>query len=282
MPAFTLLGHPVAHSVSPAMHNAAADAIGMDYRYSATDVAPEDLPAVLERLRSGEWDGANVTIPHKQSVLPLLDELGETATALGAANTLVRDGTRLRGENTDVPGFLAELDLFGVELAGRPALILGAGGSARAVAFALLQRGAEVRILARNLPAAVQFARELHRATGGHLLNFEWTPTDLGDASQGCALAVNCTPLGMTPQTQSTPWFPVIPFPPNMLLYDLVYNPSETMLVRQARSHGLRAAGGLGMLVQQGALAFARWTGCQPPVEAMHAAAKKALKCLDS
>ncbi len=282
MPAFTLLGHPVAHSVSPAMHNAAAAVLRLDYEYTATDIAPEDLSAALARLRAGEWAGANVTIPHKQSVLPLLDELGETAATLGAVNTLLRDGEWLRGENTDVPGFLVEIDSFGVELVGRPALVFGAGGSARAVAFALLQRGAEVRILARNLPVAAQLARDLHRTTGGRLLNFEWTPTNLGDASQGCALAVNCTPLGMTPQPQSTPWFPVVPFPPKMLLYDLVYNPPETMLVRQARSHGLRAAGGLGMLVQQGALAFAHWTGYQPPVEAMHAAAKKALKCSDS
>ncbi len=277
MPVFTLLGHPVSHSVSPVMHNAAAVALGLDYQYTATDVAPEDLSATLERLRSGEWSGANVTIPHKQAVLPLLDELGETASALGAVNTLIRAGKHLRGENTDVSGFLTEIDSFELELAGRPALIFGAGGSARAVAFGLLQRGAEVRILARNLTRGAQLARELHSVTGGRLLNFEWTPTDLGQAAQGCALAVNCTPLGMTPDVHTTPWFPVVPFPDKILLYDLVYNPPETMLVRQARSHGLRAAGGMGMLVQQGALAFARWTGCQPPLESMRTAIRRAL-----
>ena len=277
MPMFTLLGHPVSHSVSPAMHNAAATALGLDYQYTATDVAPEDLSTTLERLRAGEWDGANVTIPHKQAVLPLLDELGETTAALGAVNTLIRVGERLRGENTDVPGFLAEIDSFEVELTERPALIFGSGGSARAVAFGLLQRGAEVRILARHLPTGAKLARELNRATGGRLLNFEWTPTDLGQASQGCVLAVNCTPLGMKPEVHSTPWFPVVPFPDKILVYDLVYNPQETMLVRQARSHGLRAAGGIGMLVHQGALAFARWTGCQPPLETMRTAAQRVL-----
>lgn len=277
MSIFTLLGHPVKHSVSPAMHNAAAAALGLTHRYIATDIAPNELQGALDRLRAGEWAGANVTIPHKQAVLPLVDELGETATTLGAANTLVCIGDRIRGENTDVHGFLSEIDSLEVQLEGKPVLIFGAGGSARAVAFGLLQRGAEVRILARNLRAGAQLAHEMHNATGGRLLNFEWNPTSLGQAAQGCTLAVNCTPLGMTPDLHTTPWFPVVPFPNNMLLYDLVYNPLETMLVRQARSHGLRAMGGIGMLVQQGALAFARWTGCRPPVETMRTAAYKAL-----
>ncbi len=277
MSVFTLLGHPVSHSVSPDMHNAAAAELGLDYQYTATDVTPENLSGALERLRAGEWAGANITIPHKEATLPLLDELSETAATLGAVNTLIPVGERIRGENTDVPGFLAEIDSFEVELAGRPALIFGAGGSARAVAFGLLQRGAEVRILARNLSAGAQLARELHSTTKGRLLNFEWTPTDLGQAAQGCTLAVNCTPLGMTPEVHRTPWFPVVPFPEKIMLYDLVYNPPETMLVRQARSHGLCAAGGIGMLVQQGALAFLRWTGCQPPLDTMRIAAQKAL-----
>ena len=277
MAVFTLLGHPVSHSVSPAMHNAAAVALDLDYHYTATDVAPEDLASAIERLRSGEWSGANVTIPHKQAVLPLLDELGETAAALGAANTLIRIGKMLRGENTDVSGFLTEIDSFELDLDGRPVLIFGAGGSARAVAFGLLQRGAEVRILARNVTKGAQLSRELHRVTAGRLLNFEWTPTDLNQAAHNCALAVNCTPLGMTPDVHTTPWFPVVPFPDQILLYDLVYNPPETMLIRQARSHGLRAAGGMGMLVQQGALAFERWTGYQPPLESMRTAVRRAL-----
>ena len=272
-----LLGHPVSHSVSPAMHNAAFASLDLDYRYDAIDVKPHDLPAALERLRDGEWSGANVTIPHKHAVLAQLDEITDIAAALGAANTLLRVGTRIVGDNTDVVGFLADLDTFGVEVTNKPVLIFGTGGSARAIAFALLNRGAEIRMLGINPPSGAKLAKDLHKATGGHLLNFGWTPTDLGDASQGCALAVNCTPLGMIPKIHRTPWFPVVPFPNELFVYDLVYNPQETMLVRQARSHGLRASGGLGMLVQQGAIAFTSWTGYQPPIDKMRTAAHRAL-----
>ena len=277
METIALIGHPVSHSVSPIMHNAAFAALALDYRYIAVDVPRRSLPKALGRLRRGEWSGANVTIPHKQTVLPQLDGLSKTAADLGAVNTLHRTGGRMIGDNTDVPGFLADLDTHGVDVAQQPVLIFGTGGSARAVAFALLHRGAEIRLLGRNLPAGAQMAKDLHRVTGGRLLNFEWTPTDLGDASQGCVLAVNCTPLGMTPNVHSTPWFPVVPFTPQLFIYDLVYNPKETMLVRQARSHGLRVAGGLGMLVQQGALAIAQWTNCEPPIESMRDAAQRAL-----
>lgn len=277
MKTIALIGHPVSHSVSPAMHNAAFGALELAYRYIAVDVHPDKFPVAMERMRTGEWVGANITIPHKQSVLPYLDKLSETANSLGAVNTLMCMGEEIIGDNTDVPGFLAELDAFHVDVNLQPVLVFGTGGSARAIAFALLQRGAEVRLLGRNLRSGAQIARDLHQATGGRVLNFDWTPTDLGDASQGCTLAVNCTPLGMTPNVHATPWFPVVPFPPELFVYDLVYNPKETMLVRQARSHGLSTSGGMGMLIQQGALAIACWTGCQPPIDTMRAAAQRAL-----
>ena len=277
MDLLALLGHPVLHSASPAMHNAAASELGLNYQYVAQDIAPELLADAITDLRTGKWVGANVTIPHKKAVIPLIDELGATAKALGAVNTLVRVGERIRGENTDVEGFLMEIDSLEVDLAGRPVLIFGTGGSARAVAFALLQRAAEVRLLGRNVREGAQLAHDLHKTTGGPLLNFDWTPTDLGQASQECALVVNCTPIGMVPEVHTTPWFPVVPFPPNIFVYDLVYNPIETMLVRQARSHGIRARAGLGMLVRQGALSFTLWTGHQPPITVMLQAAEREL-----
>ena len=277
MDMLALLGHPVSHSVSPAMHNAAASELGLNYQYVAQDIAPELLADAITYLRKGKWIGANVTIPYKKAVIPLIDELGDTAEALGAVNTLVRVGKRIRGENTDVEGFLMEIDSLEVDLTGRPALIFGTGGSARAVAFALIQRAAEVRIMGRNIRAGAQLAHDLHKTTGGRLLNFDWTPTDLGQASQECGLVVNCTPIGMVPAVHTTPWFPVVPFPPNIFVYDLVYNPIETMLVRQARSHGIRACTGLGMLVRQGALSFTLWTGHQPPITVMLQAAEREL-----
>ncbi|MFQ5407563.1 MAG: shikimate dehydrogenase [Anaerolineales bacterium] len=272
-----LLGHPVAHSVSPALHNAAFATLGLDYEYIAADVTPDALPSAVSRLRSGEWYGANVTIPHKQTITPLLDGLTETAATLDAVNTIFRDGDRLIGDNTDAEGFVRDLRAHDVDLGGKPALVLGTGGAARAVVYALAMRATEVRILGRNVRAGADLAGKLHRTTGARILNFARTPTDLAQASEGCALAVNCTPLGMTPDVHSTPWFPVVPFPPGLFVYDLVYNPPTTKLMQQARSHKLRGAGGLGMLVQQGALAFERWTGRQAPVETMRAACEKAL-----
>ena len=137
------------------------------------------------------------------------------------------------------------------------------------------KRDAEVRLLGRNLPAGAQLASDIHQATGGRLLHFEWTLTDLGDASQGCALAVNCAPIGRLPKVHTTPWFPEVPCPAEIFVYDLVYNPQETMFVRQARSRGLHTARGKGMLILQGTLAIAQWFRCRPPVEAMRIAAQR-------
>ena len=276
-----LLGYPIGHSVSPAMHNAAFAALGLDFEYVAIDVATYDLPAAIDRLRNGEWQGANVTIPHKQAVIELLDALTESAVTLGAVNTIFwRDG-QLIGDNTDGHGFLNDLNSNGVHdvhYQDKPVLVFGTGGSARAVVNALAPRAAEIRMLGRNVRAGSQLAGEVNRALYARILNFDWTPIDLGEASQGCVLAVNCTPLGMTPDIHSTPWFPVVPFPTGIFIYDLVYNPPITKLVHQAHSHKLHSTGGLGMLVQQGTLAFERWTGQKPPLDVMREAAASDLQ----
>ena len=171
MKILVLLGHPVSHSVSPAMHNAAASELDLHYQYVAQDTTPELLKNAISNLRIGKWVGANVTVPHKNAVIPLIDELGDMAKAVGAVNTLVRVGDRIRGENTDVEGFLMEIDSLKVNLTNRPALIFGTGGSARAVAFALLQRASEIRLLGRNISAGAQIAHDLHKITGRRLLN---------------------------------------------------------------------------------------------------------------
>ena len=277
MKTLALLGHPVAHSVSPAMHNAAALELGLDYQYIAEDITPELLSNAISNLRIGKWVGANVTIPHKKAVIPLIDKLGDTAKAVGAVNTLIRVDNRIHGENTDIEGFLMEIDSLEINLIDRPALILGTGGSARAIAFALLQRAPEVRLLGRNILAGTKIKDDLSKIVGGNLLSFDWTPTELSKASEDCALVVNCTPIGMVPHVNTTPWFPNIPFPPQTFVYDLVYNPIETMLVRQARSNGIKAQTGLGMLVRQGVLSFTLWTGHQPPMTTMLEAAEREL-----
>jgi shikimate dehydrogenase len=267
-----LLGYPVGHSVSPAMHGAALRAAGLnDWTYTAWAVTAEELPGAVEALRGADYAGANVTVPHKTRVMALLDGLTPVARAIGAVNTIVKQERRLIGHNTDAAGLLADLHANGAKLERRPVLILGAGGSARAAAAACLGVGARVRVLARR-PEAAEALREL-----GPVEVFEWSPLGLLQASDDCAVIINTTPLGMTPEEGASPWLEGTPFPPGALVYDLVYNPPETRLVRQARAEGLRAATGLGMLVEQGALAFELWTGRPAAREAMREAAREEL-----
>jgi shikimate dehydrogenase len=210
-------------------------------------------------VRQGRLDGLNVTIPHKQAVLSLLDELSPAAQAIGAANTIYARAGRLVGDNTDAPGFLADLQRLG--FSGQNALVLGAGGAARAVCYALLGAGWQVGISARRFEQAQALAAALGGAAGAaRALAFE--PATL---RQPFSLIINATPVGMHPAIDASPWPEDIPFPAGAAVYDLVYNPAETALVRAARAGGLRAASGLGMLVEQAALAFQMWTGKAVP-----------------
>jgi shikimate dehydrogenase len=205
-----------------------------------------------------------VTIPHKQAVLPLVDELTPTAAAVGAVNTLYLRGERLLGDNTDVPGFLgdlhAQLGAYLPELGGC-ALVLGAGGSARAVVYALASAGWQVIISTRRMEQAEELIARMptaYRST--RLETCPLLPAELAERLP-IDLIVNTTPLGMTPEVEGCPWPEGLPFPVSAAVYDLVYNPRETSLVRAARAAGLPAVTGLGMLVEQAALAFKLWTG---------------------
>ncbi len=261
-----LTGHPLGHSLSPKIHAAALAACGLTGDYSLFPIHPEDKPALaalLNRIRAGELHGLNVTIPHKQNVIPLLDGLTETAKAIGAVNTISMRNSQLIGDNTDAPGFLSDLNNFlngqKSKVEGRKsAIVLGAGGSARAVVYALLADGWNVTLAARRLEQAQQLASSFSHAAlrTTHLTDLQPSTFDL---------LVNTTPLGMIPNLDTTPW--ELPFPENAAIYDLVYNPRETRLVREARAAGLPATTGLGMLIEQAALAFEIWTGCQPPRE---------------
>jgi shikimate dehydrogenase len=228
--------------------------------------------------------GLNVTIPHKQSVFQLLSKdggrLSPVASATGAVNTLIWDGAGLVGENTDAPGFLADLlPRLKKNSLLYNALVLGAGGSARGVVFALAQAGWRVSVASRRLEQAEQLCAGLqpHLPSGqGQVQAIPFT--GLAEvASQPFDLLVNCTPLGMSSQAASSPWPQDNPFPALALVYDLVYNPSETHLMKQARASGLRVCNGLGMLVEQAALAFEHWTGLVPPRPALYQAVREAL-----
>ena len=256
-----LIGYPLGHSLSPRIHTAALEACGLQGEYSLFPIAPDDLQGLkdlLTRMRNGEIHGLNVTIPHKQNVMPLLDERTPTAQAIGAVNTiLMRDG-KLIGDNTDAPGFLA--DLGGLKTSEVPkALVLGAGGSARAIVYALVHAGWGVTLSARRPEQALALASNYHLP----ICQFPIPDSQLPVFD----LLVNTTPLGMTPNVDSSLWPEHLAFPKNAAVYDLVYNPRETKLVRDARAAGLPARTGLGMLIEQAALAFWIWTGRKPPRE---------------
>ncbi len=267
-----LFGFPLSHSVSPAMHNAALAELGLvGWQYEAVPVPPEGLAEAVGRLREAGYGGANVTVPHKQAVIDLIDGVTPVAHAIGAVNTIVKHEGRLVGHNTDAAGLLADLYNFEVHVSKRPVLVLGAGGSARAAVAALAGVGARVRVIARR-PEQIESLRSV-----AALEAFEWSPLGLLAACDNAALIINTTPLGMTPNTEVSPWLAGTPFPPDAFVYDLVYNPADTLLVRQARADGLRAATGLGMLVEQGALALELWTGLAAPRATMRRAAEAGL-----
>lgn len=217
--------------------------------------------------------GLNVTIPHKQTVIPFLDELTPTAKAIGAVNTIYRRDNKLVGDNTDAPGFLFDLKKFlaqspspvlgkGLGVRGKSALIVGAGGTARAVVYALLHDGWNVTLSARRLEQAEQLARSFS--------NYYLPMTSFNDLQLSTFdLIVNTTPLGMTPNIETSPLPDHIVLTAGTIVYDLVYNPRETKLMQQAKAQGCRAVNGLGMLIEQAALAFELWTGCTPPRQAL-------------
>jgi shikimate dehydrogenase len=266
-----LIGWPVGHSRSPAMHSAAFAAAGIEAVYLRLPVRPDRVGEAVRGLRALGFRGANVTIPHKQAVLPYLDELSPAASGIGAVNTItVREDGSLYGDNTDAPGFLADLAEHGVwveDLRLGGALVLGAGGSARAVAYALASEGVPVYVIARRPEQAQNLVDGLRPLFPGLPLS----PASLASPPQA-RLIVNCTPAGMTPHEGASPWPDELPFHPGQIVYDLVYNPPVTRLMQQARNQGLAAANGLGMLLHQGALAWEQWTGQPAPLQAMRAA----------
>lgn len=263
-----LLGYPVSHSRSPAMHNAAIHALQLDYVYLPLPVHPDQLESAFYGLSALGFRGVNVTIPHKQAVMPLLNTIDPAAEALGAVNTIVFDEGKAHGLNTDWSGFSADLTTNNIPVAGRDCIVFGAGGSARAVVYALLQQQARIYLLARRREQAVQLASDL--GDSAEITSAELN--ELPNLSTTAPLIINTTPLGMTPHINTSIWPDAVPFPPNATVYDLVYNPTTTKLMRQASAQGCRAYNGLGMLLWQGAQAFTHWTGEQPNIDIMKSA----------
>jgi shikimate dehydrogenase len=260
-----LLGHPVAHSLSPAMHNAAFRALGLPHRYDVLDVTADALPAVIDRIRSGELLGANVTVPHKEAVLKLVDTWDGPSAEIGAANTLSRtpDGRRVLGSNTDAVGFAyATREL---ELDGARVLLLGAGGAARAAMAVLFERGASLTIANRTAERARSLARSLAHPVDRAPAVIEWgSRTDLRDID----VVVNATALGLHGEDP----LERADLRRELVVVDLIPIATATPLVRRARAAGATVVDGLPMLLQQAASSFRIWTGQDAPAEAMRAA----------
>ena len=271
-----LIGYPVSHSLSPKIQNAALQACGLEGDYFLFPIHPDDLQGLkdlLDRVRSGELTGLNVTIPHKQNVIPFMDELTSTANAIGAVNVIYLRDQKLIGDNTDAQGFLSDLKGFlatEIRRHGDPrALVLGAGGSARAVVYALVQDGWKVTIAARRIEQAHELAHSLsNQLAQTASFNSPMLQSLISDAS----LIVNTTPMGMTPNIDQSPLPGNTVLSKDTFIYDLVYNPRETKLVKDARLQGCHATTGLGMLIEQAALGFQLWTGHPAPRESMYAA----------
>ena len=307
-----LIGYPLGHSLSPQIHAAALHALGINGEYSLYPVPPHlsgDSPSVyqspnergawgqgkeqltlddlLARMRAGKIHGLNITIPHKQNVIPLLDELTPPAEAIGAVNTIFLRAGKLVGDNTDAPGFWVDLQQLAFKgflncVQDRhqsatsetrilnSALVLGAGGSARAVVYAFLTHGWHVDLTARR----VEQAQNLHDQLS--VVSNKLSVVDAAHQSlrtDHYSMLVNTTPVGMHPHEDACPWPIGIPLPKNAAVYDLVYNPRETLLVKRAREIGSPATTGLGMLIEQAALAFECWTGLEAPRGEMMSAA---------
>ena len=274
---FGLIGYPLDHSYSPKIHEAAFKALNINGEYNLYQVEPSNsgkkmLEYLLNQIRQQQITGVNITIPHKQNVLTHLDQLTDTAKQVGAVNTIFLSEGQLTGDNTDALGFWRDLQKVFPGLIRKnsskthKALILGAGGSARAVAYMLLNNDFNLIIAARN----VNQARLLREHFTHYSERIDILPLNhkLERVSE-LLLIINATPVGMHPNIGDSPWPQEIPFPPGAYLYDLIYHPRETRFMKLAKHAGLKTASGLGMLVEQAALSFERWTSLQAPRKAM-------------
>ncbi|MBN2239359.1 MAG: shikimate dehydrogenase [Dehalococcoidales bacterium] len=273
-----IIGDPVEHTMSPSMHNAAFNELGLDYVYVAFRVKPDDLSKAVNGMRALGIVGLNVTIPHKINIIPLLDRLDPLAEKIGAVNTVVNESGVLAGYNTDATGFLRAITERGISPVGMNVAVLGAGGASRAISLVLAENKADITILNRTsgMDRAVILAASVSGTAGTRVEALELNENNLEEVLKKADIVVNTTSVGMTPDTGKSP------VPPGLLrsglvVYDIVYNPVRTRLLRDAEAAGAVIIGGIDMLVWQGAMAFEKWTGKEPPLDLMK---KEAMKYL--
>jgi shikimate dehydrogenase len=274
---YALIGDPIEHSLSPLMQNLAFRLLGLDCVYLAFRVKAEELGWAIKGIRALGVSGFNVTVPHKVAVIPLLDEVDHSASDVGAVNTVTNRGGRLVGHNTDGSGALAALSDEGVDLKGKKVVILGAGGAARAIAFATAHTAGSLVIMNRTTSKAEELSTDLKKRYRNLIearkLSHETLSEELVDAE----VLINATSVGMSPRTEESLVNRHM-IRPKTTVFDIVYNPLETKLISEAKAAGAKTIGGAKMLVYQGALSFEIWTGIKAPVDEMLKAVIRRLK----
>ena len=270
-----IIGYPIGHSISPIFQQAALDHLGIDATYEKWEVTPEGVGDFVNGLRVPDSLGINITVPHKQAVIPFLDEVDEWATAAGAVNTIVNHDGHLSGHNTDGPGFLRALLVeTGYDPKGTRALVLGAGGAARGILLALARGGVDSMVIANRTLERAETLAKLAKDNGVKSEAISLSGDALTDAASDADLIVNCTTVGMShgPDEHASP-VAAAQIPATAIVNDVVYTPLITPILKEAAAAGATALGGLHMLVYQGVLSFQMWTGVDAPVDVMLAAA---------
>ena len=273
-----VIGDPIEHTLSPIMHNAAFKALKLDFAFLAFKVKAADVEKAVSGMRALGIHGLNVTMPHKSAVINYLDEVDQAAKAIGSVNTILNKDGRLFGFNTDGVGALQALRENGVEPRGKKVLLLGAGGAARAIAYTLAREADELVILNRTAKQAAELANLLKQTFDRKVVADALSPNAIKDTLQDSDLLINATSVGMKPNANKTPvafeWLR-----PDLAVMDIVYNPVETKLAKDAKAAGAKVVSGFEMLIYQGAASFEIWTGHSAPVEVMrHAAFNHLLK----
>lgn len=266
-----VIGDPIEHSLSPIMHNAAFQALGLDYVYLAFRVKPSHVADAINGMRAFNIRGLNVTMPHKKTVMKSLDRIDLTAQLIDSVNTILNRDNLLFGFNTDGVGAVKALKENGVPLKGRKVLLLGAGGAARAIAYAIAKEADELAVLNRTVKDAQTLAKLVEKTANKRIISGSLSIEDIDANLQDSDILINATSIGMKPNVDETP-VPIELLRKNLSIMDIIYNPLETKLVKDAKAVGAKVVSGVEMLIYQGAASFEIWTGKSAPVEVMRQA----------
>ncbi len=273
---FGLIGYPLGHSLSPLMHNRAFEAASFNGAYLAFTVAPEDVSEVVPAAKALGIHGFNVTIPHKESIMKYLDRIDPEAEMCGSVNTVIIEGDQAIGYNTDGSGFIRSLQTEGLELPAT-AVILGAGGSARAIGSSLAARGCDVVFVNRHSERARILASDLKKFTDQDILGMDTGQAITAKVFQRAGMVVNTTPVGMFPRIQEMPAIPLDEVQTGAIICDIIYNPLNSRLLTEAASRGFKTVNGLGMFINQGASSWQLFTGQAAPIKEMYEVVQKYL-----